>query len=434
MTTILHYSTKRICLLIIWVIIPVLTYGQNVHEEVVEGFPMSVNDAKNPCITTEQYDSIEQECNRNAITFSWPLKQANGLTDCSNYVITNNVDVDNTSGIKDYTCGSRTYNGHRGTDIVPEPYPFYKMDNNQVEVIAALGGTIVAKTEGNFDKNCVTGANPFQGNHIAIQHSDGSRTLYYHMKKNSLTSKIIGQTVVTGEFLGIVGSSGSSNIPHLHFEVWSGSSSTTLNDPYAGTCNLFNATSWWINQKPYKEPGIIKLQINTIPVVLTSCPTTETPNELSNFAPTGGTARFYRWIRDDSPGLVSTMRIINPDGTTFDTWEGISNTSFNLALYNSTRTLPTVPGIYTYEAVNSGIICTKTFTINCPDNINLVSPTDDQIGTTNTQKAGMTITATNKINTGASVGYQAVNSIILNAGAEIMNVKTFKAEIKGCEN
>ena len=338
------------------------------------------NDENHPCISDFEYQKIEKDCDINIKLFglnntehsrvmtpslNWPLKQVNGLNDCSYYLITNNVDNNTSSVVLDYNCGTRTYNGHAGTDIVPQPYPFYKMDNNQVEVIAAASGTIVSKSDGNFDKNCVTGASPAQGNYIAVLHADGSRTLYYHMKMNSLTSKIVGQTVIAGEFLGIVGSSGSSNIPHLHFEVWSGNTSSTFKDPFYGSCNTLITNSLWALQKPYKDKGIIKIQTNTIAPVLPACGTTETPNEESCFSLSAGTARFYRWIRDDTIGLITNMRILNPNGTTFSSWIGTSNTTFNVALYNSVRTLPTVPGIYTYEAVYNGDTCRKSFTIDC---------------------------------------------------------------------
>ena len=94
------------------------------------------------------------------------------------------------------------------------------MDNNQVEVIAAAAGTIVDKADGNFDKNC--GSNNLMANYLVIQHTDGSRVLYFHMKKNSLTTKAIGQPVALGEYLGVVGSSGNSSGPHLHFEYHMG--------------------------------------------------------------------------------------------------------------------------------------------------------------------------------------------------------------------
>lgn len=372
-----HFANAKSLLGLLSFLFPITLLAQ--HENTLN-LNASVNNALNPCISLAQYDIIKQSCNNNAITLglnssiqkkpmtitlAWPLQQKLGVKDCNYYIITNNVDVDATSGVKDYNCGTRTYNGHRGTDIVPTPYPFYKLDHNLVEVIAAADGIIVSKADSNFDKNCTTGANPYHGNYIALQHSDGSRTLYYHMKKYSLTSKTIGMAVTKGEFLGIVGSSGSSNIPHLHFEVWAEGNSNTLNDPYAGACNTLNATSRWTYQRPYKEPGLAKLQVNKIAPVLPTCPATETPNEDSCFDLGTTTARFYRWMKDDTIGLVTQMRILNAAGSVIDSWTGTSTTTYNLALYNSTRNLPSTAGFYTYEAIFKNDTCRKVFKMNC---------------------------------------------------------------------
>lgn len=385
-----HLTSAIKLLFICSILIPFNLHAQ--QETVINAAVM--NNAHNPCITQEQYKIIEANCANNAnrlrlntiaqkkpmsISLEWPLKQKSDQTDCNYYIITNYVDNDATAGIKDYLCGSRTYNGHRGTDIVPEPYPFYKLENNLVQVIAAADGIIVAKADSNFDKNCSTGANPYQGNYIALQHSDGSRTLYYHMKKYSLSSKTIGMSVVKGEYLGIVGSSGSSNIPHLHFEVWAEGNSNSLNDPFAGSCNTMNTSSRWLTQKPYKEPGLLKLQVNKIAPVLPACPATETPNQDTCFDLGGGTARFYRWLKDDTIGLITNMRILNPDGSSFDTWIGTSTTTYNLALYNTTRTLPTAPGTYTYEAIFKNDTCRTTFKIACEVTGLLAQQTSNEI-------------------------------------------------------
>ena len=194
---------------------------------------LNLNSSQEPCISPKQYAEIEKRCALNLqklgisnakfktqllTSLAWPLKLKDGITDCSYYAISAHVDQDPAVGtFKDYNCGNNSYDGHHGTDIAIFPFPFYKLDNDIVEVIAAAPGMIVDKSDGNFDKNC--GANNLQANYIVVQHADGSRVLYFHMKKNSLTSKVIGQSVLEGEYLGVVGSSGNSTGPHLHFEV-----------------------------------------------------------------------------------------------------------------------------------------------------------------------------------------------------------------------
>ncbi len=235
-------------------------------------YPIEQNDAEHPCITATQYEQLEARCahnvrqlglsglgpeNRMTTPLNWPLRSANGLNDCNYYGISAYVDQNTTAGVvQDYNCGTKTYDSHRGTDISIWPFPFHKMDHDQVEVIAAAAGTIIDKSDGNFDKNC--GSNNLTANYLVIQHADGSRILYFHMKKNSLTAKAIGASVAQGEYLGVVGSSGNSSGPHLHFEVWSGSTVSTRVDPYSGPCNLLNPTSWWANQKPYASAEILK--------------------------------------------------------------------------------------------------------------------------------------------------------------------------------
>ena len=55
------------------------------------------------------------------------------------------------------------------------------------------------------------------GHHIKIQHGFGYETLYAHMSK-ILVKK--GQRVERGEVIGLVGSTGTSVAPHLHYEVF----------------------------------------------------------------------------------------------------------------------------------------------------------------------------------------------------------------------
>ena len=54
------------------------------------------------------------------------------------------------------------------------------------------------------------------GNYVMIDHGNGFVTLYGHLSKILVTN---GQTVKRGDQIGIVGSSGRSTGPHLHFEI-----------------------------------------------------------------------------------------------------------------------------------------------------------------------------------------------------------------------
>lgn len=174
---------------------------------------------------------------RQATLFEWPLRQRDGYSQFNYYHISNYVDQDTASGATlDYNCGTRTYDGHLGLDITLWPFWWEMMADEQVEVIASAPGTIVQKYDGNFDMNCsCTGS----WNGVIVEHADGTIALYGHFKSGSLTSKPVGSTVLTGEFLGLVGSSGCSTNPHLHFEVRD--ADLKVIDPFDGNCDSTNS-------------------------------------------------------------------------------------------------------------------------------------------------------------------------------------------------
>lgn len=54
------------------------------------------------------------------------------------------------------------------------------------------------------------------GHHVIIDHGFGYKTLYAHMSKITIRK---GQTVTKGQTIGLVGNTGTSTAPHLHYEV-----------------------------------------------------------------------------------------------------------------------------------------------------------------------------------------------------------------------
>ena len=72
---------------------------------------------------------------------------------------------------------------------------------------AAMGGKIAA-----------VGFTNVYGYYVIINHENGYQTLYAHMLRKSPVN--VGQRVSQGEQIGLVGSTGYSTGPHLHFTVY----------------------------------------------------------------------------------------------------------------------------------------------------------------------------------------------------------------------
>lgn len=75
-------------------------------------------------------------------------------------------------------------------------------------ILAAAGGKVIVSRSG--------GWNGGYGDYVVIDHPNGTQTLYAHNTSNTVWQ---GQTVVAGQVIGYVGSTGRSTGNHLHFEV-----------------------------------------------------------------------------------------------------------------------------------------------------------------------------------------------------------------------
>lgn len=263
------------------------------------------------------------------VKFGWPLRKAATFTDPSYYGISNFIDVDPTGGIKDFNCGTRTYDGHKGTDIFTAPFWWKKMDENSVEIVAAADGILVDRQASIPDTSCANcpAVNPPPGcynwNAVYLQHADGTLSIYGHMKKNSLTTKQYGDPISKGEFLGIVGSSGNSSGPHLHFEVWSDTFFTKLLSPWEGPCNPDGNLSMWESQQPYFNPQIIKVISGTALPEVKSCygGKAEETFEKTSFALGQETVYLTSYVRDNYVGgPIYKLWLYKPDGSIKYNW------------------------------------------------------------------------------------------------------------------
>jgi hypothetical protein len=177
--------------------------------------------------------SVMQAGHAQSLLFDMPLKGIQGR----DFFIDNYVDHDSTSGILDPFCGTKTYDGHKGSDMILRS--FKTMDSG-VYVYAAADGIVIKKHDGEYDRNkkWVKGR---PANFIGILHHDGFTSYYLHLMKNSLMVKL-GDNVKAGQPIGKVGSSGFSSTPHLHFEVRD--SDDHVVDPFEGNCQAQNKSMW----------------------------------------------------------------------------------------------------------------------------------------------------------------------------------------------
>lgn len=175
-------------------------------------------------------------------------------TDC---FIEDYVDADPGDGQRDYTCGPKSRDDHRGTDFA---LLTHQMMAEGVNVIASAPGIVRATRDGMPDRP-VTAETREEirgkecGNAVVVRHEDGWETLYCHMKLGSITVET-GQRVARGEPLGLVGMSGLTNYPHAHLGVLR---EGRVIDPFSpesrDTCGL-GGGGLWQNAPDYMTGGL----------------------------------------------------------------------------------------------------------------------------------------------------------------------------------
>ncbi len=161
-----------------------------------------------------------------------------GGTPFQTWGFVNYVDVDPRSGtFTDYNGGPYTYDGHSGHDMTLAN--FGSMDAG-VPDYAAAAGTVVAVHDGEYDRNRATSNVP--ANYVEIDHGNGWHTIYDHLRTNTILIHV-GDSVVAGQVLGLAGSSGSSTLAHLHFEV---QHNGDVVEPE------YDPNTFWVNPLPYQ--------------------------------------------------------------------------------------------------------------------------------------------------------------------------------------
>lgn len=97
---------------------------------------------------------------------------------------------------------------------ISSPYgPRWGRLHKGIDLAANHGDSIRASRDGTV---VLAGEVPGYGQTVILEHSDGSRTLYAHCSRLLVQE---GERVAQGQDIALVGSTGQSTGPHLHFEI-----------------------------------------------------------------------------------------------------------------------------------------------------------------------------------------------------------------------
>lgn len=204
--------------------------------------------------------------------FVWPIDCIPGIDCAGKHFRIGYPDVAGT-GLS-FACRKPGYTGHQGTDIVVSSV------DQGLHALAAADGVVRWTKDGLFDR-CPSDIEPEcderrkselaksnqqaatlgfnAGNFVVVEHKLSETrylTLYAHLKKGSV-NVIPGQKVSQTQRLGEVGSSGNSQIPHLHFGVYKEENGMYRPvDPWKGACNS-SSEGLWASTTPYRTDELL---------------------------------------------------------------------------------------------------------------------------------------------------------------------------------
>ena len=162
--------------------------------------------------------------------------------------LNNFTDQDPASGlVRDWDCSEYTYDGHQGHDSLIRSFREQAIG---VPIFAVLPGTVVDTHDGEPDMNTVWDPDN-RANYVVLDHGGGLTTLYLHMRSGSV-AVAPGEAVTAGTQLGLTGSSGFSDWPHLHLET---RQDNRWIEPSTGPCR--SGASMWESQPPVFRDGYV---------------------------------------------------------------------------------------------------------------------------------------------------------------------------------
>jgi hypothetical protein len=269
------------------------------------------------CIVWLPGQAAATEAKQRPPVLDLPLKCVLG-SDC---FIQHYMDMDPTDNARDYQCGTLTRDGHQGSDFRLRTVADMHAG---IPVIAAADGKVLTLRDGVPDQYFSDYAEDRKkeinaiglGNVVILDHGDDWTTFYAHMKKDTIRVEK-GDRVRKGDVLGMVGMSGLTDFPHVHFEL---RHRNIRIDPFSGLqpekCGVTGKSHWSDLAAPqlvYRPTGFLATGFSeTRPMGrrdLESGDKAET--ELNPMAPT---LFFWTYYFGSQEGDKVTLKITGPDG------------------------------------------------------------------------------------------------------------------------
>jgi hypothetical protein len=220
--------------------------------------------------------------------------------------LNNFVDLDPKPGtFHDWDCSEYTYDGHTGHDSLIRSFREQEIG---VPVFAVRDGVVVDTHDGEPDMNTVWDEKN-KANYVVIDHGGGYYGWYFHFKAGSVAVSV-GQTVTAGTQIGLTGSSGFSDWPHLHFETRKG---TAVVEPSTGPCNP--GESLWDEQPPVDRDLYVSdffLALGSIP--LPDDGQLDDAQRTSTFVRGSRRVTVRMDLRNMPADPALTLRFLNPKG------------------------------------------------------------------------------------------------------------------------
>ena len=223
----------------------------------------------------------------------------------------NFVDLETGPGLLDFTGGAATVNGSTGEDFL---LPSFAVEDIGVPVFAALDGT-VSQAVYTDRADHVTAGGTGQGNYVLLDHGAGQGTGYFSLAYNNGDARYEalrpGQFVKAGTQIGLVGSSGLSTAPHLHFQ-------STLNgaifEPFAGAARP--GPSWWVTQPALRTETYVEAYAISPGTITSPAPNSDLPRQ-GAFAQGATQTGCWAILHNLPAGSQFRLRWLRPDGSVY---------------------------------------------------------------------------------------------------------------------